>query len=138
ETWAEVPGLLAELCQVEAIGTVQVNDEYGLDEARRDREVAQRLADAGVAFRSHLDQLLFQPGSLLTRAGGVPKVFGQFRKLCRQHLSRALPSPLPVPRRQASLKRASDPLPTAVPGFEPPADSLRALWPAGEDAALDR
>ncbi|MBN0056500.1 deoxyribodipyrimidine photo-lyase, partial [Pseudomonas aeruginosa] len=33
---------------------------------------------------------------------------------------------------------ASDPLPDAVPAFPLPADSLRRLWPAGEEVAQER
>ena len=138
DTWQDAPKVLAELCRAESISQVQVNDEYGLNEARRDRQVAQRLAADGVAFNSHLDQLLFQPGSLLTRGGTVPKIFSQFRKLCHQHLYRSLPPRLPAPDAQQPLAVASDAVPAGVAGFAPPGESLRALWPAGEDAALDR
>jgi deoxyribodipyrimidine photo-lyase len=138
DRWADAPAVLAELCRAESVSGVQVNDEYGVNDARRDREVAQRLQAEGVYFHSHLDQLLFQPGSLLTRSGNVPKIFSQFRKLCHSHLYQALPACLPRPQPQAGLARSSDGIPQSVAGFATPAAELQALWPAGEDPALQR
>lgn len=138
ELWDEVPAVLAELCQTQAIGCVQVNEEYGVHEARRDREVAAMLNTLGVSFRSHTDQLLFRPGTIQTRTGGYFKVFSQFRKVCYQRLHTALPMPVALPAPQAPLSLNSDPLPTCVPGFTTPNAELQALWPAGEDAALER
>ena len=138
EHWDDAPAALAELCQSQAIECVQVNEEYGVHEARRDREVAAALSAAGVAFRSHVDQLLFPPGSILTRTGGYFKVFSQFRKVCYQRLHTAPPTLALLPEAQAPLPLKSDPVPSSVPGFASPDPALQALWPAGEDAALDR
>ena len=138
ELWEDAPAVLAELCRALEIRGVQVNREYGLDEARRDQRVEQQLEAIGVGFHSHLDRLLFAPGSILTRSGGYFQVFSQFRKVCYQRLHSALPYGLGLPQRQAPLGIDSDPLPTRLPGFATPSDTLQALWPAGEAAALDR
>ena len=106
---------------------------YGVNEERRDQAVGQRLREQGVAFHSHLDQLFFAPGSVLTRTGGYFQVFSQFRKVCHERLYQALPGVRPRPQPPHAL--ASDPLPDAVPAFPRPADSLRRLWPAGESSA---
>jgi len=81
---------------------------------------------------------LFRPGSVLTKSGGYFQVYSQFRKVCYQRLHSALPTPIRRPAAQAPLTIASDPIPGAVPGFTPPAASLRQLWPAGEQAANRR
>ncbi|MGP3790890.1 deoxyribodipyrimidine photo-lyase [Pseudomonas sp. B392_1p] len=138
EHWRDAPEVLTEVCHPHAISCVHVNDEYGLNETRRDRDVALRLDDLGVGFRAHLDQLLLKPGSVLTRSGGYFQVFSQFRKVCYQRLHTALPALHAVPAAQAPLEIASDAVPASVPGFAPPADSLRQLWPAGEAAAHER
>ena len=138
ERWDAVPAVLAELCRSQAIECVQVNEEYGIHEARRDREVAAALSTAGVSLRSHVDQLLFPPGSILTRSGGYFQVFSQFRKVCYQRLHTALPMPIALPQAQAPLPLGSDPVPSSVPGFSTPDAALQALWPAGENAAQDR
>ncbi|MBF0677192.1 deoxyribodipyrimidine photo-lyase [Pseudomonas sp.] len=138
EHWRDAPEVLADVCRTHAIRCVHVNDEYGLNETRRDREVAASLDGLGVGFRGHLDQLLFQPGSVLTRSGGYFQVFSQFRKVCYQRLHAALPALQWLPAAQAPLSVASNAVPASVQGFTPPAESLRQLWPAGEDAALER
>ena len=136
--WRDAPKVLAALCQEHAIDQVQVNDEYGINETKRDEQVAAALAQIEVGFRGHLDQLFFQPGSVLTKSGGYFKVFSQFRKACYQRLHTALPQRIPVPQAQQSLGIDSDTIPEQIKGFATPDDSLRALWPAGEDAAIER
>ncbi|WP_172147569.1 deoxyribodipyrimidine photo-lyase [Pseudomonas tumuqii] len=136
--WSEAPRVIAELCQQLQIGSVQVNEEYGVHESRRDQAVAQALDALGINFRSHLDQLLFRPGSVLTKSGGYFQVYSQFRKVCYQRLHSALPAQVKRPAAQAPLPIASDPIADAVAGFAPPAASLRQLWPAGEQEAHRR
>ena len=138
DDWNEVPAVLNKLCHELAISAVQVNEEYGDNEARRDREVAALLSAEKVSFRSHLDQLLFAPGTIQTRSGGYFQVFSQFRKACYQSLRSGLPSVQPVPQAQPPLPLQGDPVPLHMPGFATPPAALRALWPAGEEAALTR
>ncbi len=75
---------------------------------------------------------------MLTRTGGYFQVFSQFRKVCHERLYQALPGVRPRPQPQPPHALASDPLPDAVPAFPRPADSLRRLWPAGEEVAQER
>ena len=138
DSWTDVPAVLARLCRELTISCVQVNEEYGVNEARRDREVASLLDAEDVTFRSHLDQLLFAPGSILTRSGGYFQVFSQFRKVCYQRLHMGMPAVLPVPDAQAPLPIEADVIADAVTGFAAADAALQALWPAGEDAALTR
>src|SRR5690606_33114885 len=60
EHWHDAPAVLAGLCRELKIGSVQVNEEYGLNEARRDQQVAQQLETLSVVFHSHMDRLLFK------------------------------------------------------------------------------
>ncbi|WP_085707560.1 deoxyribodipyrimidine photo-lyase [Pseudomonas sp. B35(2017)] len=136
--WDQVPEVLLDLCRQLRIEAVHVNEEYGLHESRRDAAVARALHDEGITFTSHLDQLLFKPGSVLTKTGGYFQVFSQFRKVCHERLHRSMPSLVRAPGKQAPLEIESDPVPEAVAGFAPPSPSLRALWPAGEAEAQRR
>ena len=138
EHWAEAPAVLAKLCREQAITSVQVNEEYGVNETRRDHEVATQLEAMGVSFHSHADQLLFTPGSIRTRSDGYFQVFSQFRKVCYQRLHTALPERLPRPKPQVPGALASDPIPTQVPGFATPCTALQSIWAAGETAAMER
>lgn len=136
--WDQAPQVLLTLCRELKIGAVHVNEEYGLNETRRDAEVAQTLKGQGIAFHSHLDQLLFKPGSVLTKTGNYFQVFSQFRKVCYNRLHLSLPSLVPAPTRQAPTGIVSDPVPTQIEGFAPPDEVLRVLWPAGENEARRR
>jgi deoxyribodipyrimidine photo-lyase len=136
--WDQAPQTLLTLCGELEIGAVHVNEEYGLNETRRDTDVARTLNDQGIEFHSHLDQLLFKPGSVLTKTGNYFQVFSQFRKVCYQRLHFSVPNLVPTPARQAPTGIHSDPVPTQVEGFAPPGEALRALWPAGENEARRR
>ncbi|NWA23350.1 deoxyribodipyrimidine photo-lyase [Pseudomonas gingeri] len=138
DTWEQVPEVLGTLCQSLKIAAVHVNEEYGVNESRRDQAVARALEAQGVSFHSHLDQLFFKPGSVLTRTGTYFQVFSQFRKVCYSRLHSALPRLVSTPKAQAALAFGADPLPSAVEGFAPPSQTLRDLWPAGEEEARQR
>ncbi|MBO0492068.1 deoxyribodipyrimidine photo-lyase [Pseudomonas sp. Marseille-Q1929] len=137
-TWDQAPAVLSELCRELSVESVHVNEEYGIHESRRDAAVATALEADGVTFHSYLDQLFFQPGSVLTKTGTYFQVFSQFRKVCYSRLHSALPHLVPTAKAQAKLNIEGDPIPQTVAGFEPPSDTLRALWPAGEDEARRR
>ncbi|PSS58756.1 deoxyribodipyrimidine photo-lyase [Pseudomonas sp. BBP2017] len=138
EHWRDAPAVLATLCREQSIASVQVNQEYGVHETLRDREVANQLAELGVGFHSHLDQLLFQPGSILTRSGSYFQVFSQFRKVCYQRLHTALPAQVARPHVQARLTIDSDTIPTSLSDFTTPNLGIPSLWPAGEAVAQER
>lgn len=136
--WDQAPAVLLELCRQLKIEAVHVNEEYGVHESRRDAAVAESLQAAGITFHSYLDQLLFKPGSVLTKTGTYFQVFSQFRKVCYERLHRSMPSLKQAPGKQSALNITSDPVPVAIEGFPTPGESLRALWPAGEAEARRR
>ncbi|MFS2157536.1 deoxyribodipyrimidine photo-lyase [Pseudomonas sp. Pseusp122] len=138
DTWDLAPEVLLQVCREHRIEAVHANDEYGINETRRDQAVAHALDNSGVDLHHYLDQLLFQPGSVLTRNGSYFQVFSQFRKVCYSRLYESMPRPVRTPKAQAPLSIKSDVPPTRVEGFTPPSPSLRALWPAGEEEARQR
>lgn len=136
--WQQAPEVIAQLCQEHTISAVHVNTEYGVNESQRDAAVGTYLVDQGVLFHSHLDQLLFKPGSILTQSGTFFKVFSQFKKTCYKQLYDYIPECLAPPKAQAPGGIVSDPVPTSVNGFSAAPTKLQALWPAGEQAAQQR
>jgi deoxyribodipyrimidine photo-lyase len=123
--WAQAPAVLLQVCREHGVQALHLNEEYGVNETRRDQAVGQVLAQAGIALHRYLDQLLFKPGSILTRNGGYFQVFSQFRKVCLERLHLGLPALQRTIERQALGTVASDPVPEAVAGFPSPPDSLR-------------
>ncbi|MEB0205474.1 deoxyribodipyrimidine photo-lyase [Pseudomonas sp. CCC3.1] len=137
-TWEQAPAVLLEVCQHLGVQDVHVNQEYGIHETRRDQAVTVALQAQGIGFHSYLDQLLFAPGSILTQSGSYFQVFSQFRKICYNRLYMALPTIVAAPKAQAALLIARDCLPESIPGFTTPDQTLRDLWPAGENVAQKR
>lgn len=138
ESWQEAPEVIAQLCHAFKIDAVHVNTEYGTHESQRDAAVGAHLVDQGVLFHSHLDQLLFKPGSILTQSGTFFKVFSQFKKACYKSLYDAVPAIIRTPQAQAPLAITSDPVPSSVAGFHAIAPERQTLWPAGEQVAQQR
>ena len=136
--WDQAPAVLLELCVQLNVQAVHVNEEYGIHESQRDAAVAVALKSKGIAFHSYLDQLLFKPGTVLTKTETYFQVFSQFRKVCYERLHRSMPALVKTPGKQAKLNIDSDPVPASVEGFAMPSESLRALWPAGEQEARRR
>lgn len=138
DTWDDAPQTVLDVCRKHHVQSVHWNEEYGINEARRDTATRQLLEASEVQVHSHLDQLLFRPGTVLTRSGGYFQVFGQFKKNCLEHLHRSLPSMASPVKRQAPTSIKSDPIAHHVDPFEKPADALRKHWPAGEQEAQAR
>lgn len=136
--WSQAPHVLLTLCRELKASAVHVNEEYGVNEGLRDTEVARTIKAQGVEFHSYLDQLLFKPGTVLTKTGNYFQVFSQFRKVCYNRLHFSLPSLMASPVRQAPTGIVSDPVPREIDGFALPSEALRALWPAGEREARRR
>ncbi|MBD8574802.1 deoxyribodipyrimidine photo-lyase [Pseudomonas syringae] len=138
DTWDKAPQVLGGLCHELKIQALHVNEEYGVNETRRDQAVQQALEKDGIHWYSHLDQLLFPPGSILTKSDQYFQVYSQFRKVCYSRLHTATPHPHRLHEAQAPLPIKSDKVPGAVKGFATPSEPLRALWPAGEAEAKRR
>ncbi|WPP00673.1 deoxyribodipyrimidine photo-lyase [Pseudomonas sp. HR96] len=138
EFWSEAPKVLAEVCGQHSVQAVHCNEEYGVNESARDSAVRQRLGKDGIELHSHLDQLFFKPGSVLTKSGTYFQVFSQFRKVCYERFHQSVPALVPKPRAQAPVSIKSDALARSADGFAQPPKAIIELWPAGEDEARRR
>ncbi|OOG13626.1 deoxyribodipyrimidine photolyase [Pseudomonas sp. C9] len=136
--WDDAPTVLLDLCQQLKVDALHVNEDYGVNESRRDAAVAETLNAKGIQFHRYLDQLLFKPGSVLTKSGTYFQVFSQFRKVCYDRLRVSLPGLVATPAPQLPLTVSSDLIPATIEGFETPSDGLRQYWPAGEAQARRR
>lgn len=132
-----VPEAMVRLASGHSCRAVFFNDEYEINERRRDDAVVDALAAAGVEARRFTDQVLVAPGEVRTGEGRYFTVFTPFRKA----LYRAIDERGGVvlhdcPRKQAPTGITPSPVPERVAGFASrvPSD----LWPAGEAAAAER
>lgn len=138
DSWEQAPQAVLEVCRQHRVHSVHWNEEYGLNEQRRDDATRALLERSAIHAHSHLDQLFFRPGTILTRSGDYFQVFSQFKKSCLEQLHRGLPALARRVQRQAPLQVASDPIPEQLDGFEQPGHALREHWPAGEAEAQAR
>ena len=135
--WQQAPDALLQLANQLGAAALHFNDEYGIHEQARDTAVSQACTRDGISCHRYTDQLLFRPGSLLTQAGHMFKVYSQFRRLAYRELHRACPPCLPRIQAQSQMPCPADPLPPELEGFVA-SPAQRTLWPAGEEAAHER
>lgn len=105
---------------------VHLAADYGPYGARRDREVAEVLAEAGVELRPLGSPYAVAPGRVLNGSGKPYRVYSAFQRTWTEHGWRA---PVEAPRNPSWADLRSDPIPQAAPprGTE--------LVEAGEKAA---
>ena len=92
DTWDQAPQAVLDVCRQHQVQSVHWNEEYGINEQRRDDATRALLEKSAIQAHSYLDQLFFRPGTVLTRSGDYFQVFSQFKKTCLEHLHRSLPA----------------------------------------------
>jgi deoxyribodipyrimidine photo-lyase len=137
--FADVPAALESLVRREDCDALFLNREYEINERRRDRAVERRLDGLGVEVRAFTDQVVLEPGEVLTKTGAFFKVFTPFKRAwIRRVLDLGEIPALGRPRRQGSgLEREADRIPATVKGFDI-ASGRPDLWPGGERHARQR
>lgn len=138
DKWADAAQLLLNLAADLDAQALFFNDEYGVHEQQRDDAVAAAFTAQGLQCERFTDLILFKPGSLLTQAGSMFKVYSQFRKQAYQRLHESLPACLPAPDKQQETGIKADAIPKQIAGYQPASAQQCSLWPAGEDASRER
>ncbi|CAM3663973.1 deoxyribodipyrimidine photo-lyase [Parendozoicomonas haliclonae] len=130
--FADAPEALLQVAKELGCQNLWFNDEYGINEQRRDDAVEQAFQQQGFNCHRFTDDVLIKPGQLLNKQGQPFKVFTPFRKALYRDLTPEQHQPYPAPAKQKPLKGqlSSDPLPDIQPTL-----SETNLWPAGEKAA---
>ncbi|MFD2191291.1 deoxyribodipyrimidine photo-lyase [Pistricoccus aurantiacus] len=130
------PEALLEIAEQTSAEGLHFNQEYPLNERRRDKAVAKKLREAGFQVHAHRDAVAFAPGELLTKDDDYYKVFTPFSKAWHRRLDSDRLALKGEPVAQPATGVDSDPIP-ALPELEDaPVDGR--LWPAGQNAAADR
>ena len=126
--WAvdELPALAQRL----GVQGVFANHDYEPQAIARDAKVRGVLADAGIAFHTSKDHVIFEREEVLTQAGRPYGVFTPYKNAWLKKLNAFYLKPYPVARHAASLVFRPEGLRDAVPtlsalGFE--ATNLQAL-----------
>jgi len=137
DRFRDAPEALLSIASQNDCDALHFNNEYEVNERRRDDAVEQRFVKAGRAVSRHTDHVILAPGDVRTGQDTFYSVFTPFRKRwCTMVKDRGI-QVLPMPRRQEPLAVESSEIPTALPGFKD-TDVDPSRWPAGEDHARYR
>ena len=131
----DVPAALVAFAKQHGCHTIHFNDEYGIDERRRDQGVVQQARHHEVTIERHTDHVLFRPGDLLTGKGEYYSVYTPFYKAWLRQLTADQLRQDDAPRAQTPLTDISTHILDDLPAAE---DTIVRQWPAGESAAQDR
>ncbi|MGO1502466.1 MAG: deoxyribodipyrimidine photo-lyase [Marinobacter sp.] len=121
-------------CQEHGVHQLHFNEEYGINERKRDKAVKHRFDELGIATRKYRDQSAAPVGEILTGQSEPYSVFTPFSRRWRTWIDDNQPALYPIPKAQG--KAIKPERITHIPeGFEgaPP-----ALVETGEDAAHDQ
>jgi len=107
----EIPRLAREL----GAAAVYANHDYEPAAIARDAEVKTALADAGIAFHSYKDQVIFEQDEVLTQAGRFFTVFTPYKNAWLKKLEPFYLQSYPVEKYRDGLARRT---PEAMPSLE--------------------
>lgn len=146
-----VPTKLVELATKWGVKNVFCNLEYEPDELRREEKLVGLMLEEGINFSPQHDDCVVPPGSLKTGAGRQYAVYSPwFRNwisYVHAHPGLLQEQPLPPPNPPAFKEKYSHLFDSSTPPAPAPASKslspeeeqrIRKMWPAGEEAALDR
>jgi deoxyribodipyrimidine photo-lyase len=96
-TFAESINRLSEFCTARSIHHLHFNEEYGINERRRDRAVKAAFDSLGVHVNKYRDQTVAPVGSILTGQNEPYSVFTPFSRSWRRWIDDNQPTVFPVP-----------------------------------------
>ena len=136
ESFNEVPNQIAKICKSNNISKCYWNNEFGVDEQARDKNVKSILKGIKVDYESFHEQTLFEPGTLLTAQGKPFSVFTPFKKKWIENFSH---DHLDIESNFSAKKPFDivDPINHELK-FHKTHNVDMSLWPAGEVAANNR
>lgn len=109
---------LMDYCREQQISHVHFNEEYGINERRRDKALRDQLGAMDVSVNKYRDQTVTPVGSVLTGQGEPYSVFTPFSRRWRSWIDDNQPGLFAEPKPVAEAI-APPKLPDSVSGFAP-------------------
>ncbi|MEQ5817411.1 deoxyribodipyrimidine photo-lyase [Marinobacter sp. NFXS11] len=127
-------GKLQNYCEQHKATALHFNEEYGVNERKRDKAVKHRFDELGIAVRKYRDQTVAPVGEILTQQNDPYSVFTPFSRRWRSWIEETHPGLFPTPkaRGNAVSPEQIDSIPEAF------RDAPEPLVATGEDAAHDQ
>lgn len=126
--------IIDKLCQQHNINAVYANEQYELDEIRRDKRVKKKLKTADIELKTFADCCILPPNDVLSKKGEPLKVFTPYKKTWLQVVNDKMAYVTQnKPRKNFKSSIKSSSIPNQVTGFNNKIDL--SAWPIGEEAA---
>lgn len=125
-----IPDYLLKFAQTHNIKNLYFNDQYELNELRRDQAVKTLFEKNNIAVNNYTDQVIFAPGEVLTQQKKYFTVFTPFKNQFLKKLSEQTIHCYPPPQKQSHLIN--------IKTNKMPDAPDNPLWPVGEKHATTR
>ncbi|WP_303291410.1 deoxyribodipyrimidine photo-lyase [Marinobacter sp. SS5-14b] len=134
ERFADSLDALEAFCRQHDISQVHFNEEYGVNERRRDKQFHERLSALEIPVNKYRDQTVAPVGQILTQQNEPYSVFTPFSRRWRSWIEETRPTLYPAPSAMgpAVTPEQTDTLPA------PFRDAPEPLAAIGEAAAHDQ
>ena len=116
------------------VRTQNDNEEYGVNERKRDKAVKYRFDELRIAVRKYRDQTVAPVGEILTQQDEPYSVFTPFSRRWRSWIDETHPGLFPVPKARGNAV-SPEQIDTIPDAFQ---DAPEPLVATGESAAHDR
>jgi len=136
ETFSAIPKALSAVVQEMNITDIYFNNEYPLNEQRRDEKVEQLLSEQGCQVHRFDDEVMITPGKLLTKQNSFYTVFTPFKRALLLQMSTETITIFSIPKKQSLMPCLSTEIPIEVDGYK--LLNLSSYWPPGEAFAQQK
>jgi len=134
ERFSDSIAMLETHCREHGIRYLHFNEEYGVNERKRDKAVKHRFDEMDIATRKYRDQTVAPVGAILTGQNEPYSVFTPFSRRWRSWIDENQPTLYPLPKAQGDAIKPERI--TKIPeNFK---DAPPAFTETGEDAAHSR
>lgn len=134
--FADVPDSLVRLARSLNLDRVAFNEEYPLNEKKRDSRVINACEAADITTDVYHAGTIMPPGSVLTGNGDPYTVYSPFKRRWLSQVDGSALEPLGLPRRQKREIAESSPLPDSIDGVD--RGRVTENFPGGEAEAQGR
>ena len=127
-------GKLQSHCEEHKVTALHFNEEYGVNERKRDKAVKHRFDELGITVRKYRDQTVAPVGEILTQQNEPYSVFTPFSRRWRSWIEETHPGLFSIPKARGDAVNPEQ-IDTIPEGFR---DAPEPLVPTGENAAHDQ
>jgi len=135
DSYRTLPQDLSSFASMNKIDHVFCNNEFGINETKRDKNSSDLLKKQGIQFSSFNDQVIYEPGFLTTGQGNPFSVFTPFKRRWVENFDMNF---LEIPRPSKLKKMPLVKSDLSALKFVKTHSVNMDLWPAGEIAAQEK